>query len=314
VSETIDPRTHPGARPTPDASINADRVTRGRSLESVPAPEVIAEAVLRLDRWFGGCPGAAVAFSGGVDSALVAFWARRCLGRDRATAWTADSPSLKRQDLASAREFCLQHDIVMRELRTTELDNPNYASNPINRCYYCKNTLYETLGQTLADSSSDAWICSGANLDDQGDYRPGMQAAAESEVRHPLLECGIGKEIIRALAKEHGLAVWDKPASPCLSSRIPYGEPVTPEKLAQIESAEIWLQQNGFPIGRVRHFGTRAVIEVPPDRLEELAARLPELHAVCNRLGFDSVAIDPEGFKSGKLNRAISRDRQSTSS
>lgn len=193
----------------------------------------------------------------------------------------------------------------MRELLTAELDNPNYASNPFNRCYFCKSTLYETLGRTLAEAASKAWICSGANLDDQGDYRPGLQAAAESEVRHPLLECGIGKTVIRALAQQHGLAVWDKPASPCMSSRIPYGEPVTLEKLAQIESAESWLQQNGFPIGRVRHFGLRAVIEVPPDRFEDLAARLPELHALCLRLGFESVSVDPEGFKSGKLNQAL---------
>jgi len=272
------------------------------------------DAADRLNRWFAACPNAAVAFSGGVDSALVAYWARRCLGRDRATAWTADSPSLKRKDLAEAREFCCQHDIPLRELATEEVDDPDYAGNPVNRCYFCKSTLYQTLARTLDSHEGEIWICSGANLDDQSDYRPGLQAAAEASVRHPLLECSIGKTMIRELAREHGLEVWDKPASPCLSSRIPYGQPVTRGKLAQIESAESWLHQRGFPITRVRHFGAKAVIEVPFAARPQLEAILPEVRTVFSGFGFKSVDVDPEGFVSGKLNRGVAAAAHSASS
>jgi len=263
------------------------------------------QAAARLDRWFSGSPGVAVAFSGGVDSALVAFWARRCLGRERVTAWTADSPSLKRQDLALAREFCARHDIVMCELATNEIENADYASNPVNRCYFCKSTLYQELARRLTETGSIAWVCSGANLDDQGDYRPGLKAAAEAHIRHPLLDCGIGKEMVRTLARQHGLTLWDKPASPCLSSRIPYGEPVTREKLARIEAAEALLQMRGFRICRVRHVGESAVVEVAREQLPELAGCWSELQAELVGLGFQNVALDREGFVSGKLNRVL---------
>lgn len=263
------------------------------------------EAEARLDAWFAACPAAAVAFSGGVDSALVAFWARRCLGRERATAWTADSPSLKRRDLELARAFCREHDIPLRELQTGEVDDPAYAANPVDRCFFCKTTLYETLVEALGESREAVWICSGANLDDQGDYRPGLRAAANAAVRHPLLECGIGKATIRALARRHGLRVWDKPASPCLSSRIPYGQPVTREKLAQIEAAEGWLWARGFEVCRVRHLGERARIEVPADRVADLERMWVEVETVFPSFGFAAVELDREGFVSGKLNRAI---------
>jgi uncharacterized protein len=261
----------------------------------------------RLDRWFEVCPSAAVAFSGGVDSALVVYWARRCLGRERCTAWTADSPSLKRNDLKIAQAFCTDHDIALRLLKTREIDDPNYASNPINRCFHCKSNLYQTLLSELARARDTVWVCSGANLDDQGDYRPGLVAAAHASVRHPLLECGIGKETIRALAKHHGLRVWDKPASPCLSSRIPYGQPVTAEKLARIEAAEAWMLAQGFPVCRVRHHGETARIEVPANRIQALELVWPEVRNAFAELGFASVELDDEGFVSGKLNRAIGK-------
>lgn len=267
----------------------------------------VGEAAERLDRWFASCPSVAVAFSGGVDSALVAYWARRCLGRARCTAWTADSPSLKRNDLALARVFCAEHDITLRLLQTREIDNPNYASNPVDRCFYCKSTLYHTLLAELAQSHDEVWVCSGANLDDQGDYRPGLVAAAKASVRHPLLECGIGKETIRALAKRHGLRVWDKPASPCLSSRIPYGQPVTVEKLERIEAAEAWLAERGFAICRVRHHGENARVEVPVEQIPALERLWLDLRDAFSALGFVSVALDAEGFVSGKLNRAIGK-------
>ena len=267
----------------------------------------IDEAAGRLDGWFEQCPSAAVAFSGGVDSALVAYWGRRWLGRDRCTAWTADSPSLKRSDLAIAQAFCADHDIALRLLKTGEIDDPKYTSNPTDRCFHCKSNLYQTLLAELAKSPGEVWVCSGANLDDQGDYRPGLVAAANASVRHPLLECGIGKETIRALAKQYGLSVWDKPASPCLSSRIPYGQPVTVEKLAQIEAAEGWMREHGFVVCRVRHYGESARIEVPADRIQALKAVWPELCAAFVELSFVNVELDSEGFVSGKLNRAIGK-------
>ena len=267
----------------------------------------IDEAAGRLDGWFKKCPSAAVAFSGGVDSALVAYWGRRWLGRDRCTAWTADSPSLKRSDLAIAQAFCADHDIELRLLKTGEIDDPKYASNPIDRCFHCKSNLYQTLLGELAKSPGEVWVCNGANLDDQGDYRPGLVAAASASVRHPLLECGIGKATIRALAKRYGLSVWDKPASPCLSSRIPYGQPVTVEKLTQIEAAEDWMRDHGFTVCRVRHHGESARIEVPADRIQALKAVWHELCAAFVELSFANVELDDEGFVSGKLNRAIGK-------
>ncbi|MCK6459829.1 MAG: ATP-dependent sacrificial sulfur transferase LarE [Planctomycetes bacterium] len=266
-------------------------------------PSGAPEAARRLDRWFAGCPSAAVAFSGGVDSALVAFWARRCLGRERMAAWTADSPSLKRSDLEVARAFCAAHDIPLRVLKTREVEDPAYAANPVDRCFHCKRTLYRALD--AGARGTGAWILSGANVDDLGDYRPGLVAAEEASVRHPLLECGIGKDLVRALARSRGLAVWDKPASPCLSSRIPYGQPVTAEKLARIEAAEAWLSARGFPVCRVRHDGDVARVEVPAERIGLLAPLMGGLRDAFAALGFRGVEIDAEGFVSGKLNRAI---------
>ena len=265
-------------------------------------------AAERLDQWFAECPKAAVAFSGGVDSSLVAYWARRQLGSTRVSAWIGDSPSLKRDDLDTARRFCAQQDITLRELATDELGNPAYARNPVDRCFHCKSTLYSRLAEALSrEGDEEVWICSGANLDDRGDYRPGMEAAARAKIRHPLLECGIGKTMIRALARAEGLHVWDKPASPCLSSRIPYGQPVTREKLAQIEAAENWLNARGFEVCRVRHFGVSARVEVPVPRRADLTHIFAEFSQACAQFGFENVDLDPEGFVSGKLNRGFSR-------
>jgi uncharacterized protein len=274
----------------------------------VQGPSDAPEAAARLDRWFDACPSAAVAFSGGVDSALVAFWALRRLGAARVTAFTADSPSFKRSDLELARSFCAEQGIPLRILETRELDDPRYAGNPVDRCFHCKETLYRTIRSHLEGAGEPAWVLSGANLDDQSDYRPGLVAAAEASVRHPLLECGIGKETVRTLAREMGLRVWDKPASPCLSSRIPYGQRVTVEKLSRIEAAEAWLLARGFPVCRVRHDEGTARVEVPRDRIRELALLRSDLSAAFSSLGFSNVEIDREGLVSGKLNRGIGRD------
>lgn len=276
------------------------------NLKTMDPATSAAAADERLCFWFDGCPRAAVAFSGGVDSALVAWYAVERLGPQRANAWIADTPSLKRSDLQEAQSFCQRFAIPLQVIATTEIDDPAYASNPADRCYHCKTTLYSTLLEALPQQvAADTWVCSGANLDDRGDYRPGLRAAGEHAIRHPLLECGIGKELIRALARRHGLPNADKPASPCLSSRIPYGQAVTRDKLQQIEGGEAWLAEHGFPIARLRHHGARAVIEVPVDRVSDLQAQLPFLREHVRMLGFSEVVIDDEGFVSGKLNRDI---------
>lgn len=266
-----------------------------------------AEAAARLDRWFGACPAAAVAFSGGVDSALVAAWARDRLGRAGVAAWIADSPSLRRDDLALAQGFCRAHDIDLRVVAPGEIDDPAYARNAPDRCFHCKTALYRTVAADARRWRRDAWLCSGANRDDAADYRPGLVAATEAAVRHPLLECGLGKSEVRALARMRGLSLWDKPASPCLSSRIPYGEPVTTEKLRRIEAAEAWLHGQGFAVCRVRHVGGLARVEVPPERIEALRRAWADVAAAMRHAGFADAEIDEEGFVSGKLNRAILR-------
>lgn len=257
-----------------------------------------------FQEWFSACPGALVAFSGGVDSSLVAFLARTLLGKARMVAMISASPSLKLNDLDTAKAFCMGHDIPLKVICTSELDNPNYFSNPANRCYFCKHTLYSDL-DAYAREFKGWWILNGTNGDDLGDYRPGIQAGTEFQVRSPLAECNLGKSAVRALASELGLECWNKPASPCLSSRIPYGQRVTEKKLRQIEAGEMFLNELGFPVVRVRHNDGKAVVEVPDEQvpaLQRLAGTVSE-HLL--ELGFGAVEIDPEGFVSGKLNRAL---------
>jgi uncharacterized protein len=262
------------------------------------------EPLARLERWFAPCPAAAIAFSGGVDSSLVAFLARRFLGRDRAKAYTSASPSLKRSDLELAQRFCAENDIPLEVIHTGELNNPSYAANPVDRCYYCKTTLYTVMAEKVPGDGS-VWLLNGTNLDDHGDWRPGLNAAAEARVRSPLADCGVDKAAVRRLAADFDLACWDKPASPCLSSRIPYGQTVTLYKLQRIEAAEGLLNRLGFAEVRVRHHDDRAVVEVPADRLEALEAVWPRLVGQLEEIGFAKVELDPEGLVSGKLNRGM---------
>lgn len=258
-----------------------------------------------LEAWFGECPGAILAFSAGVDSSLVAALARRFLGPARCLAVISASPSLKRSELEEGRQFCAALDIPLKIVHTRELENPSYQANPVNRCYHCKHTLYEELREVAAGHPG-WWILNGQNADDASDYRPGIEAADEFSVRRPLAEAGAGKEAVRRMARELGLPVWDKPASPCLSSRIPYGEPVTLEKLERIERAEELLQTLGFRAVRVRHRGSRASIEVEKERIEGLRAQFAAIESRLKALGFASASIDNEGLVSGKLNRRIS--------
>lgn len=257
-----------------------------------------------LRRWFAQIHGSLTAFSGGVDSALVLFLARQHLGRDQAVGCISDSPSLKRSDLEEAKAFCDQFDIRLEIINTQEIEDEAYFTNPVNRCFACKSHLYHDLTE-LQKRFPNVTILNGTNADDFGDYRPGLQAASNHAVRSPLADCGINKQGVRSLAKEFGLPNWDKPASPCLSSRIPYGQRVTREKLSQIESAESILRRYGFNEARVRHYETHARIEVPAHQVAELRPHLDTIRNAFRGLGFSKTVLDEEGLVSGKLNRAI---------
>ena len=245
-----------------------------------------------------------VAYSGGVDSAYLAYVANDTLGK-QALAVTADSPSYpehhRRMAVQIAEQFGFHHEII----RTSELERPEYRANPANRCYYCKHELYTHLARIAA--GRQAVVVDGNNADDRGDYRPGRQAAREFGVRSPLDEVSLGKEEIRELSRRAGLPTWNEPASACLSSRIPYHTEVTDEKLRMIESAEQVLRSLGFRVCRVRHHDELARIEIGRDELpralemEVSAAVVRELKAI----GYRYVTIDLQGYRSGSLNEAL---------
>lgn len=248
----------------------------------------------------------AVALSGGVDSAVVAKASQLALGVD-AVAVTADSPSVARRDLADARQVAEMIGIRHVVIGTDEFADPDYARNDGTRCYHCKSELYYRIAGLQRDLGFEV-ICSGANQDDLGDYRPGLIAAAEHGVRHPLQELGFGKAEVRELARHWRLPVADKPASPCLSSRIAPGVAATTERTARIEAAETLLRELGLADCRVRlHDGELARIEVPPEAIERLAKEevRTSLAAKLRELGFRFITLDLEGFRSGNLNVLI---------
>lgn len=257
-------------------------------------------------------PGVAVAFSGGIDSTVVAKAAALALG-SRAIAVTADSPSVPRSELATAREVAaiigIRHVVIVTE----EFDNPDYLKNDGDRCYHCKSELYSRIEMLLPELGVPV-MASGANLDDLGDYRPGLTAAAEHHVRHPLQEAGFTKADVRALAFHWGLPTWDKPAAPCLSSRLAPGLAVTPERTGRVEEAEAWLRDLGLRECRVRyHEGDLARIEVPLSEVAKLAEEPVRtgLAREFRRLGFKFVTLDLEGFRSGSLNELVSLELKS---
>jgi uncharacterized protein len=250
---------------------------------------------------------AAVAFSGGIDSTVVAKAAYLALG-DRAVAVTGDSASVPRAEVEEARQLAQQIGIRHRVIATEEFADPDYIRNDGTRCYYCKSELYSQIEKLLPELGV-AVICSGANLDDRGDYRPGLKAAAEHAVRHPLQEAGFTKADVRALAQAWGLPTWDKPASPCLSSRLAPGIEVTRERTERIEQAEKYLRSLGYRECRVRlHEGELARVEVPAVELARLAdpALREGLVRRLKELGFQYVTLDLEGFRSGSLNTLVS--------
>ncbi len=258
-----------------------------------------------LMRRIGSAESALVAFSGGVDSALLAFLAHQALG-DRALAVTADSPSVPRRQLEEATRFAATLGLPHEVITTDEVDDPQYQENAGNRCFFCKTELYGKM-QQMAKERGYAVVFDGTNADDGGDHRPGMTAAEQHHVRSPLLEAGMGKADIRNLSRLAELPTWDKPASACLASRVAYGIEVTSEVLERIEQGEEAVREMGFRQFRVRHHGTLVRIEVSPDELSraldpQMAARFV---TVFKGLGYAFVSLDLEGYRSGSLNAAL---------
>jgi pyridinium-3,5-biscarboxylic acid mononucleotide sulfurtransferase len=250
-----------------------------------------------------------IAYSGGVDSAFLAYSARQVLGRDM-LAVIADSPSLARTQLADALSFAREQDIPVDVIPTAELENPEYRKNDASRCFHCKDELFKLMETFRSERAFDT-IAYGVNVDDQGDFRPGQRAARQHQVAAPLLEASLGKLEIRQLAEAAGLRVWDKPASACLSSRIEYGRPVTREALSMVERGEDELRELGFRQFRVRHHGEIVRIEIAREELARAldVAMAAEFTRIFKALGFRFVALDLEGFRSGSMNALLTPEQ-----
>lgn len=257
-----------------------------------------------MESWLIERTGSIIAFSGGVDSSLLLFLARLWQGRDRAIGVISKSESLKTRDFELALSFSKQFDIHMEVIETRELEDERYNSNPIDRCFFCKDHLFGDL-QAIRNQYPGFEVLSGTNTDDYSDYRPGMKAADKYEVLAPLALCKITKEEIREIARFYKLPNWNKPASPCLSSRIPYSQPITQKKLAEVERAENLLNDFGFEDVRVRHYGDHGRVEVPAEDVPRLIEMKEKIITGIKEVGFEEVVIDEEGLVSGKLNRAI---------
>ena len=247
-----------------------------------------------------------VAFSGGVDSTLVLALAHEVMG-ERTLAVTAQSASVPNREMQASRQLAKEIGARHLVVRTEEMSNPEYRANPANRCYHCKTELYSNL-KRVAEQNDTSTILNGINLDDLGDYRPGIDSAREQGVRSPLVEAEFSKQDVRDLSRAMGLSIWNKPAMACLSSRIPYGQPVTAEKLSRVEQAEDLLLSFGFKQVRVRHIGTKACIEldqneIPRYQSDELIQRSVQEKLMA--LGFSCVVLDPEGYRMGSLNEAL---------
>jgi len=250
-----------------------------------------------------------VAFSGGVDSTLLLAVAAETLGAENVLAAMGISPSFPERERGSARGLARRLGVELIEIETCELDDPRYASNPADRCFYCKRDLLTRLKALAAERGIPA-VATGANADDTGDFRPGLRAARELGVAAPLLEAGLGKADIRAASRAMGLETWDKPAMACLASRIPYGRPITAEKLSRIERAEYVLRDLGFRQCRVRDHDTIARIEVPAAEVARAAQQAGPITAALKDLGYTYVTLDLEGFRSGSMNEPLAGPQQ----
>lgn len=249
---------------------------------------------------------ALVAFSGGVDSSLALAVTSRVLPKDKVLAVTSNNETYLPSELDLARSFVHSLGVEHLVVNTRELDDPNYASNPTNRCYFCKSTLYSDFARLAQEKGYDC-VIDGANKDDEGDYRPGRKAAREMGVVSPLSEAGLSKAEVRELARFLDLPTWDKPALACLSSRFPYGEAITPEKLTQVASAEEFLRSRGFKQVRVRHHGQIARLEIGPEEMEQAFNMREEIATELKAAGFLYVALDLSGYTSGSLNAALGK-------
>jgi len=258
-----------------------------------------------LDSQLRGLRRVMVAYSGGTDSAYLAYAAYRALGAEM-LAVIADSPSLSRAHLRDAVEFAESAGIPLKVIDTNELDNPDYAKNDSSRCFHCKDELFKVM-TAIGGPLGYSTVAYGMNLDDLGDFRPGQRAAAQHSVLAPLAEAGLTKEDIRALARAEGLRIWDKPASACLSSRVAYGLPVTRETLESVEKAEDVLSAMGFRQFRVRHHGELVRIEIARDELTRMLSlsMFEEASAAIKRLGYKYVTLDLEGYRSGSMNALL---------
>src|ERR671939_3250 len=247
---------------------------------------------------------ALVAFSGGVDSSLALAVTVRALSKGRVLAVTSNNETYLPSELEGAKGLARFLGVEHLVVNTRELEDPNYAKNPSNRCYFCKSMLYSDLAK-IAEEKGYACVVDGANKDDEGDYRPGRKAAKELGVVSPLSLVGLGKAEVRKLAKYLGLPSWDKPALACLSSRFPYGQEITPEKLAQVARAEEFMRSRGYKQVRVRHHGEIARLEVGEEELEQAFKEREEISAELKAAGFLYVALDLTGYKAGSLNAVL---------
>ena len=271
----------------------------------MPAANEVFSKIALLEERIAKLGRLLVAYSGGVDSAYLAWAAHQTLG-DKMLAVIADSPSLARTQLEDAVAFAQEQKIPLEVVATAELDRPDYARNDAQRCFFCKDELF-TMMEDLREARGFDAIAYGVNADDQGDFRPGQKAAANHRVATPLLDAGLTKQDIRELARHAGLRIWDKPASACLSSRIEYGRAVTREALAAVEKGEDALHGLGFRQVRVRHHGDIVRIEISREELSRALdpAMAEEFARIFKALGFKFVTLDLEGFRSGSMNALL---------